>query len=50
MFTVKIILEVIFVLLIAYGIIHEEELIEFETVMVQWAKRGFKVYGGNRNG
>lgn len=42
MFVLKIAIELTVVAIIAYGIWHEEELIELETVLIQWAKRGFK--------
>lgn len=46
MFVIKVILEVISILLIAYGILHEDKLIELEDVLWQWAKRGFKKGAG----
>lgn len=39
MFTIKIILEVAMVLLIACGIWHEDELIEFEQVLKWYIKK-----------
>lgn len=42
MFVLKVILEIMVVLLIAYGIWHEEDLVELEDVLLQWVKRGFK--------
>lgn len=42
MFTIKIILEVAIVLLIAYGIWHEDELIEFEQVLKWYIKKKIK--------
>lgn len=36
------IIEVLIVLLLAYGTLHEDELIEFETVMKQYIKKKLK--------
>lgn len=47
LFGLKVLFEVAAVLLIAYGILHEEELIELEDVLLQWAKRGFRKGSGN---
>lgn len=49
-FGIKIVLEVLVVLAIGYGIIHEDELIELEDVLLQWAKRGFKKGRGSKCG
>lgn len=39
---VNIVFEFVMTLVILWGFIHEEDLIEFETIIKQWAKRGFK--------
>lgn len=49
-FGIKVLFEIIAVLLITYGIIHEDELIELEDVLLQWAKRGFKKGRGSKCG
>lgn len=46
MFTLKVFIEIAIVLAIVYGLIHEEELIELEDVLIQFAKRGFKKGNG----
>lgn len=43
MFGIKILLEVAVVLLICYGIIHEEDLVEFESVVAWCIKNPGKV-------
>lgn len=47
LFALKVLVEVAVVLAIVYGIYHEEELIELEDVLIQWAKRGFKKGAGS---
>lgn len=41
-FGVKVLLEILIALLIVYGFIHEDELIEFETILKQYIKRRYR--------
>lgn len=38
----KVLLELIAILIIAYGILHEDELIELEDVLAQWIRKSIK--------
>ena len=42
MFAIQVLAEIGVVLLICYGIWHEEDLIEFETVMKQYIKKKWR--------
>ena len=46
----RLVVEIIITILIGYMIWHEDDLVELEDVLWQWAKRGFKKgEGSNEN-